>query len=85
MIIRSVLLFTLAGLAEIGGGYLIWLWLRGTAAMGWAGRRTRGSALGYHSNLPAAWSGLRQGIRRLWWRLHCPVTAVGVDGRWGPP
>lgn len=25
---RSILLFGLAGLAEIGGGYLIWLWLR---------------------------------------------------------
>ena len=25
---RSLLLFLLAGLAEIGGGYLIWLWLR---------------------------------------------------------
>ncbi|MFC0270978.1 YnfA family protein [Metabacillus herbersteinensis] len=24
----SILLFILAGLAEIGGGYLIWLWLR---------------------------------------------------------
>ncbi|MCP3029683.1 YnfA family protein [Halobacillus sp. A5] len=24
----SLLLFVLAGLAEIGGGYLIWLWLR---------------------------------------------------------
>lgn len=24
----SVLLFALAGVAEIGGGYLIWLWLR---------------------------------------------------------
>jgi small multidrug resistance family-3 protein len=28
MIIRSVVLFALAGLAEIGGGYLMWLWLR---------------------------------------------------------
>jgi small multidrug resistance family-3 protein len=28
MILRSVLLFALAGVAEIGGGYLIWLWLR---------------------------------------------------------
>lgn len=28
MIIRSILLFVLAGLAEIGGGYLVWLWLR---------------------------------------------------------
>lgn len=24
----SMLMFTIAGLAEIGGGYLIWLWLR---------------------------------------------------------
>jgi small multidrug resistance family-3 protein len=28
MITRSMLLFALAGLAEIGGGYLMWLWLR---------------------------------------------------------
>jgi small multidrug resistance family-3 protein len=27
-IARSVLLFLLAGLCEIGGGYLVWLWLR---------------------------------------------------------
>lgn len=25
---QSVLLFLLAGLCEIGGGYLVWLWLR---------------------------------------------------------
>lgn len=28
MILRSIVLFALAGLAEIGGGYLMWLWLR---------------------------------------------------------
>ena len=28
MTIKTVLLFLLAGLCEIGGGYLIWLWLR---------------------------------------------------------
>jgi len=27
-IIRSLSIFTLAGLCEIGGGYLIWLWLK---------------------------------------------------------
>ena len=27
-IARSILLFLLAGLCEIGGGYLVWLWLR---------------------------------------------------------
>jgi len=26
--IKSALLFVLAGLAEIGGGYFVWLWLR---------------------------------------------------------
>lgn len=26
--IQSLLLFVLAGLSEIGGGYLFWLWLR---------------------------------------------------------
>ncbi|WP_089609707.1 YnfA family protein [Dehalobacterium formicoaceticum] len=26
--LHAVMLFILAGLAEIGGGYLIWLWLR---------------------------------------------------------
>ncbi|SFR11175.1 YnfA family protein [Desulfoscipio geothermicus] len=26
--IKSAILFVLAGLAEIGGGYLVWLWLR---------------------------------------------------------
>lgn len=26
--IRSILLFVVAGLCEIGGGYLVWLWLR---------------------------------------------------------
>lgn len=33
---RSVLLFLLAGLCEIGGGYLVWLWLREGRAV-WVG------------------------------------------------
>jgi small multidrug resistance family-3 protein len=28
-IAKSAVLFTLAGLCEIGGGYLVWQWLRG--------------------------------------------------------
>ncbi len=28
MIIKSILIFLLAGLCEISGGYLVWLWLR---------------------------------------------------------
>lgn len=33
LIAKSALLFFLAGLAEIGGGYLIWLWLRRDGAL----------------------------------------------------
>ena len=29
LIMKSLLYFVLAGLCEIGGGYLMWLWLRG--------------------------------------------------------
>lgn len=28
MIVKSLSLFVIAGLCEIGGGYLVWLWLR---------------------------------------------------------
>ena len=35
-ILRSHLLFVLAGLAEIGGGYLVWQWLKEGKAM-WFG------------------------------------------------
>ncbi len=28
LVLKSAVLFILAGLAEIGGGYLMWLWLR---------------------------------------------------------
>ena len=33
---RSLLLFALAGLCEIGGGYLVWLWLRDSRSV-WLG------------------------------------------------
>ncbi|MGD9524823.1 MAG: YnfA family protein [Gemmatimonadales bacterium] len=33
IVVRSVLLFLAAGLMEIGGGYLVWLWLREGRAM----------------------------------------------------
>ena len=35
-ILQSVLFFVLAGLCEIGGGYMIWLWLKEGKA-GWLG------------------------------------------------
>ncbi len=33
--IYAIVLFILAGLAEIGGGYLIWLWLRESKPFYW--------------------------------------------------
>lgn len=33
---RSALLFLMAGICEIGGGYLVWLWLRDSRAI-WIG------------------------------------------------
>lgn len=35
-IAQSVFFFLLAGLCEIGGGYLVWLWLRGNKGIGYA-------------------------------------------------
>ncbi|SDE93478.1 Uncharacterised BCR, YnfA/UPF0060 family [Fontibacillus panacisegetis] len=42
----SMLIFIIAGLAEIGGGYLVWLWLIMTT------RPTGGLLLGYNPLLP---------------------------------
>ncbi len=34
-VVRSVVLFVLAGLCEIGGGYLVWQWLRNLRSPVW--------------------------------------------------
>jgi len=34
VVARSIALFAMAGLMEIGGGYLVWLWLREGRAVG---------------------------------------------------
>lgn len=34
-ILRTILLFIVAGLAEIGGGWLVWQWLRAGKGLGW--------------------------------------------------
>jgi len=35
ILLKSILLFVLAGLAEIGGGYMVWLWLRDGKSLTW--------------------------------------------------
>ena len=34
--VLSLALFVLAGICEIGGGYLVWLWIRGGKPIGYA-------------------------------------------------
>lgn len=34
-IVQAIVLFIIAGIAEIGGGYLIWLWLREGKSVYW--------------------------------------------------
>lgn len=49
-ILRSVALFIAAGLCEIGGGYLVWLWLRDGRA--WALGATGGFVLFLYGVIP---------------------------------
>ncbi|WP_390624717.1 YnfA family protein [Anthocerotibacter panamensis] len=35
-IVQSLFYFLVAAICEIGGGYLLWQWLRGGKALGWA-------------------------------------------------
>lgn len=74
---RSILLFALAGLCEIGGGYLVWLWLRESHAV-WLGV-TGGLVLFMYGILPtlqpsnahfgrvyAAYGGIFVGLSLVW-------------------
>lgn len=86
--LRSVALFVLAGLAEIGGGYLMWLWLRENRSA-WLGL-LGASILVLYGVLPtlqpeafnfartyAAYGGLFIGLSLLWGKVvdgHAPDT-----------
>ena len=48
-IARSIVLFVAAGVAEIGGGYLVWRWLR-EGAPWWAGLIGASSLVGITAN-----------------------------------
>src|SRR6202050_1776681 len=82
-VIRSIGLFAAAGLAEIGGGYLIWRWLREGAS--WPGGLAGASILVGYGIIPplqsssdfgriyAAYGGVFVIMSLLW--------GWGVDGR----
>lgn len=78
-ILRSLFLFVLAGLAEIGGGYLVWLWLR--EGRGWMMGLAGGAVLILYGVIPtlqpahfgrvyAAYGGIFIILSLLWgWRI----------------
>ena len=80
-IVRSIALFVAAGLAEIGGGYLVWRWLR-EGSPWWVGVIGAAVLVGYgviptlqHSNFGrvyAAYGGVFVIMSLLW--------GWGVDG-----
>jgi small multidrug resistance family-3 protein len=76
--VKSVLLFIIAGFFEIGEGYLIWLYLR-------EGRGVEFAILGaiilvLYGIVPTLQPAkFWKGVRRLWWYFHSPFTSRG----WG--
>ena len=75
--VKSVLLFIIAGFFEIGEGYLIWLYLR-------EGRGVEFAILGaiilvLYGIVPTLQPAkFWKGVRRLWWYFHSPFTSSGM-------
>jgi len=89
---RSVNFFVLAGLMEIGGGYLVWLWLRERRAW-WVGALGALVLLGYgvvptlqpanFGRVYAAYGGVFIAMSMLWgwWVGRAPPRRLGRGGR----
>jgi small multidrug resistance family-3 protein len=87
-IILSVFLFFLAGICEIGGGYLVWLWLR--EGMGWIYGALGGFVLFLYGIVPtfqsthfhrvyAAYGGIFIAMALLWGWIFDGVTPDSFD------
>ncbi len=72
--LRAYALFILAGLAEIGGGYLVWQWLRQGKPV-WMGV-LGGFVLGHRHT--AGVRRLRQSVRRLRRGFYRPSGPLGM-------
>ncbi len=70
-------LFVLAGLCEIGGGYLVWGWMREHKPLAWAllGAAILAGLRG--GGRPATDLGVRASVRRLRRHLHRARASVG--------
>ena len=76
--IKAIILFLAAGLAEIGGGYLVWLLAEGIQTdMGRRAGRDNPGALrdhSHHAKFPEFWPRLR----RLWRDFYCFGRFLGM-------
>ncbi len=74
-------LFVLAGMCEIGGGYLVWGWMRDHKPLAWA---LLGALILAAYGVVAALQPIfrvRAGLRRLWRHFHRPLVALWDHGR----
>ncbi len=75
-ILYSLFFFFIAGLCEIGGGYLVWLWLR--EDMSWVLGAIGGFVLFLYGIVPYSPTFLfSQNIRSLWRRLYSNGSVMG--------
>jgi small multidrug resistance family-3 protein len=77
-IIKSLSIFLLAGLCEIGGGYLVWLWLKEDKPF-WYGL-LGGFILALYGVVATLQSSnfARVYATNLWWNIHRIIIALGV-------
>ncbi len=77
LIFKSALLFIIAGICEIGGGYLVWLWLRESKSLilGVLGGGNFDS-LWHSANFSTC--SFRQGLCRIRRCICCHVTSLGL-------
>ena len=79
-ILKSLGYFILAGLCEIGGGYLIWLWLKEGKPIVYA--LAGAIILTIYGIIPTLQpQGISENLRRLWWHLHRLVHPLGLGYR----
>jgi hypothetical protein len=81
-ILRAMLLFILAGLAEIGGGWLVWQWLRTGWGLSWG--LLGGAVLFLYGVLPTLQTepALWPDICGLRWHLCYLIDFMGLLGGW---
>jgi hypothetical protein len=74
--VRTIVLYLIAGLAEIGGGWLVWQWLREGKGLMWG---LIGGAFSYLwcDPHPSGGTGVRPSVRGVWRYFYHAIHLVG--------